>query len=323
MARYFQITTAEGMSSPKLDSQGCATLQIKAKNVTGAAVDSRPILVSLPITTPPSGAVQNGWVKIGGTAEQRFEKDQEKVFVINIAVPKKDKPKPGTYQFRLDVVSVAVTDQGDSSQVIAFTVPETKVEPNRFPIWLIPVLLVVVIGIGVGLWLALRSGGPKVPDLVGMTATAANTAVQGVGMTLDQKTVDSKPEDAGKILTQSPGKGQKATKGGKVEVTVGAQRAKTIPVESVVGENLGDAIVHLERTGLHVAPSFTGDTTKTVVSQSPAPPASVPAGSSVTLTFPVDTCTGRTCFFTGIEAKQLIIEQRAQSIAISRGVKPK
>jgi hypothetical protein len=321
MARYFQISTAEGMSAPKLDSQGCATLQIKAKNVTGAAVDSRPILVSLPITVPPSGAVQNGWVKIEGPAEQRFEKDQEKVFVVKIAVPKKDKPKPGTYQFRLDVVSVAVTDLGDSSQVIAFTVPETKQEPSHFPLWLIPVLLVVAIGIGVGLWLALRSGGPKVPDLVGMTATAADTAVQGVGMTLDPKTVDSKPEDAGKILSQSPDKGQKATKGGKVEVTVGAQSAKTVPVKSVVGQNLGQAIVTLEGIGLIVTPLFTGDTTKTVVSQSPAPPASVQVGSSVTLTFPVGSCAGKPCFFTGNIAHQMIVEQAAQARA--RGIQPK
>jgi hypothetical protein len=220
MARYFQITTPEGMSNPKLDSQGCATLQLKAKNVTGAPLDGRAILVSLPVTTPPSGAVQSGWVKIDGPPDQHFEKDQEKVFVVKIVVPKKDKPKPGNYQFRLDVVSVAVTDQGDSSQVIAFTVDEIKNGTKPFQIWVIPVILVVLIGIGVGLWLALR--GDKVPDLTGMAVADATTALQGVDMTLDAKTLPGKPEDSGKIISQDPAKGEKATKGGKVEVTVGA-----------------------------------------------------------------------------------------------------
>jgi hypothetical protein len=186
MARYCQITTPEGMSNPKLDSQGCATLQLKAKNVSGAPLDGRAILVSLPVTTPPSGAVQSGWVKIDGLPDQHFDKDQEKVFVVKIAAPAKGKPKAGNYQFRLDVVSVAVPDQGDSSQVIAFTVPESTVQKSHFPMWLIPVLVVVAIGLGVGIWLAMKK-----PDTTQGAVQTSGGQPQGTGG--NRTPVTSKP----------------------------------------------------------------------------------------------------------------------------------
>ncbi len=266
MARYFQITAAEGMSSPKLDSQGCATLQLKAKNVTGAALDGRAVLISLPVATPPAGAVQNGWVKIEGPPEQHFEKDQEKVFVVKIAIPKKGNPKPGNYQFRLDVVSVAVTDQGDSSQVIAFTVPEIKKQESHFPMWLIPVLAVLVIGIGVGLYLLLHhkgtsaSNGPTVPDLQGKTVTEATPLLADAKLSLGSnvQTADSTADNSGKIIDQTPKAGEPAKEGGTVQVTVGAQK---VTVPRLIGLSLQEAMKKLSESNL--AP---GDT-KTAASQ--------------------------------------------------------
>ena len=381
MARYFQITTPEGMSSLTLDSQGSATVQIKVKNVRGAAVDSRAILVSLPITNPPSGAVQNGWVKIDGPAEQRFDKDQEKVIVVKVAIPKKDKPKAGNYQFRLDVASAAVTDEGDSSPVIAFAVAETKQEPSKFPMWLIPVIVVVVIGIGVGVWLALRGGGgPKIPDLVGKTLIDADAELKAAGLTLDTNvpTAESKPEDSGKVVSQQPAAGEKAAKGQTVQVTLGEQmvsvpllighpyqevlatlndkhlspgQTKTatnpnfaggvvtdqspaaqqvvksgtavdlqvtpqmVTVPNVSGQLLGNAIMSLK--GLTVT-SFTGDTTKTVIGQSPAAGASVPIGTAASLSFPPPLmgCALVLCRYQGVIAQQMVLQQvmRARDI---------
>ena len=87
MARLFQVTLPEGMSSVKLDSQGRASVQCTAKNVSAAPIDGRAVLVSLPPTNPPSGAVQKGWVKIDGSADRHFDKDKEEVFTVKIAVP--------------------------------------------------------------------------------------------------------------------------------------------------------------------------------------------------------------------------------------------
>ena len=310
MAKLFQITLPDGMSSVKLDSQGRANVQYTVKNMSQRPLDARAVLISLPPTKPPSGIVEKGWVKIDGKPERHLDANKDETFTVRIAVPPKS--AAGNYTFRLDTVWVDKPDEGDEGQTVAFAV--TAPPPNGHPpLWLIPVLLVVVIGIGVGLWLALK--GPKVPDLVGMTVDEATNALDGTDMTLNPTTVPANsPADAGKILSQEPPKGKKATKGGKVGVTVGAQSATTVPVQSVVGQTLGAAIVNLKNIGLNVTPSFTGDTTMTVVSQNPAPPASVPVGSSVTLTFPVNTgpCAGRPCVFNGNIARQMILQHATQ-----------
>jgi hypothetical protein len=317
MAKNFQITTAAGISTLKLDSLGRATVQITAKNVSGAACDGRAVPISLPVTNPASGAVQNGWVKIDGPTEQHFDRDQEKVFVVKIAVPTKDKPKPGNYQFRVEVVSVATPDVGDASTGIAFTVPETVQKQSSFPLWLIPVLVLVVIALGVGAWLLMKPSGLTVPDLNGKTVEEADATLKSAGLIRDPNVqiAPGKPENGGKIISQNPGKGEKATKGENIQVTVGG-----VAVKSVIGQTLGQAIINLQAIGLAVAPSFSGDTTKMVSAQNPAPNTTVKAGSSVTLSFPMDTCAGKTCFYNGAVAHQMIIDQLA--LARSKGVKP-
>jgi hypothetical protein len=361
MAKCFQITT-NVKSDLSLDSLGRASCQITAKNVTGAACDGRAVPVSIPVTSPASGAVQNGWIKIDAP-EQHFERDQEKVFVAKIEVPK-DKAKPGKYQFAVDVVLVATPDVGDRSQTIAFTVPEKVVKPPiHIPGWVIPVVLVVVVVLGVGLWLALRSSGPTVPDLHGQTLSQADGTLKSAGLMLDQdvQTAESKVEDSGKITEQRPVSGQKATKGQAVQVTVGAQmvavpqlighsfqevlailgdkklavgQAKTaqnpnfaggvvfdqspaaqqvvksgsavdvqvtplmVTVPNVVGQRLGDAVNTLKQLSVT---SLSGDyNNQTVISQNPAPGASVPVGSPVALAFPVVfSCGGINCIYQG------------------------
>ena len=315
MPKLFEIHLPEGMSTVKLDSQGRATVQYSVKNVSAREIDGRAVLVSIPVTQPPGGPVERGWVKVDGKTDRHFGINKEETFSVNIAVPPKS--APGDYTFRLDTVWVDQTDQGDIGGAIRFSVP--KVETNGHGmLWLIPVILVVVIGMAVALWFLLKS--PTVPNLVGLDTAAAGTAIQKVGMTLDEKKVStSKPEEIGKILSQDTAKGQKATKGGKVGVTVGAETL--VSVKSVVGQTLGQAIVTLNGQGLEVTPSFSGDTTLTVASQNPAPPATVKPGSSVTLAFPTNSCgPNRICLITGFAAVQRIQAERVQ--ALSRGLKP-
>src|SRR5205085_11995123 len=115
-------------------------------------------------------------------------------------------------------------------------------------------ILLVVIGIGVGVWLALR--GPKVPDLHGQNLSDAATALQGVGLTLDNNTesVDSKPEDSGKIVSQVPAAGETASKGKAVKVTVGTQM---VAVPQLVGTPFQQVPVLLSQKGLTVGTSTT------------------------------------------------------------------
>src|SRR6266849_2311444 len=162
MAKYFQVTNPQGMSAVRLDSQGRATVQYTAKNVTGAAIDGRAVLVSVPATNAASGVVQKGWVKIDGLAERHFNRDQEEVFLVKIAAPPGS--PAGKYTFRLDVVSVAKPDEGDAGPASEFDVIATTAKASGDSKWLliiIVIILVLLIG-GLTTWLLMRkSGGTK------------------------------------------------------------------------------------------------------------------------------------------------------------------
>jgi beta-lactam-binding protein with PASTA domain len=297
MAKCFQISSA-AKTTFTLDSQGKANFQITAKNVTGAACDGRAVAVSIPVTTPPSGAAQNGWIKIDAP-EQRFERDQEKVFAVKVEVPAKDK-KPGQYQFAVDVVLVSTPDVGDRSPTFAFTVPETMQKQSHFPLWIIPVALLVVIALGVGLWLALRpkpssspttstsSSGLTVPDLHGKTLSEADDILKRVDLVLDQnnvQTVESKPEDSDKVIDQKPAALQNAPKGTPIQVTVGAQMVAVpqligVPYNQVLGM-LAEKKLLVGQTTVTANPSFTS---AIVWGQTPPAQQVVKSGTTVNLT---------------------------------------
>jgi hypothetical protein len=161
MAKWFNVTLAQGMSNVKLDSMGRASVQYTAKNVSAAPVDGRAVLVSLPHTNPPAGVVEKGWVKIDGSEQRHFDKDREEVFVAKIAVPPKS--PPGDYTFRLDVVSVAKPDEGDSAPAVAFKVSEEAITKGGGSKWLLIVLVIVIVLAvgGAAAWLLTRKSSPK------------------------------------------------------------------------------------------------------------------------------------------------------------------
>jgi len=371
MPRLFQINLPQGLSSVKLDSQGRATVQYTVKNVSARALDGRAVLISLPQTKPPGGPVEKGWVKIDGKPDRHFDVDKEETYTVKIAVP--PKTPPGNYSFRMDTVWVDQTDQGDAGGAIAFAV--TAPSPNgHFPLWIIPVVLLVLIGLGVGGYLLLKPKGIVVPDLNAKSVTDADAALKDVGLALDPnaQTIESKPENSGLIVSQKPEAGERAKKGDTVQVTIGAQmvsvpvlightladaqtilggknlligQSKTgqspnfaggvvfdqnpapqqvvkagstvdvqvtpqmVTVQGVTGQKLGPAIEALNRQGLTVVPSFSGDTSQLVATQNPAAGASVPVGTAVTLSFPIGSCATRICFITGVAAQQMVVEQ--------------
>jgi beta-lactam-binding protein with PASTA domain len=299
MARYFEISA--NTATVKLDSQGRGTVQYKVKNVSAAAIDGRAVLISLPVTNPPAGAVQNGWVKIEPPTDRAFEKDKQETFVVKIEVPLKDRSKVGTYTFRLDAVTVAIPDRGDEGPAVAFTLEKAlEKKPTPMLAWLIPLILVLLILVGVGAWFALRSTGPKVPDLTGMSLNDAITALNAAKFTLAQppETVQSKPEDADKVVSQTPAAGDKAKEGDAVHVKMGAQ---LIPVPLLIGQSYAQAQSAL--SGIHLVaavattaanPNFAGGV---VFAQTPDPGTKELSGAVVNLsvtpqTIPVPQVTG-------------------------------
>ena len=293
MARYFEISN----STPtiKLDSQGRGSVQYTVKNVSAAPTDGRGVLTSVPITSPPSGAVQNGWVKIDPPADHHFGKDEQNTFTVKVEIPQKDRSKAGTYTFRLDAVLVSVPDRGDEGPATAFTIEAAKQETksNIFA-WLIPLLVVVVIGIGVGAWLLLRQSGGTVPDLSGKSIADAVTALAPVKMTVDPKvdTTAGSAADADKIVAQTPAAGTKAVENASVHLTVGASRA-TVPM--LVGQTFESAQTILNQSHWSVGtvtnaanPNFAGGV---VFSQSVPENESVVTNTAVNLSVTPKTVT--------------------------------
>ena len=237
-SRYFEIT--QSTPTVKLDTQGRGTVQYKVKNVSAAPIDGRAVLISLPVNKPPSGVVQNNWVRIDGVADHHYEKDEQATFIVKIEVPQKDRTKAGNYTFRLDSILVSMPDVGDEGPATAFTLEPAKETPKSNVLaWLIPLILVVVAGIGVGAWLLLR-GGNNVPDLTGDTVADAATALAKVKMSVDPKvdTADSSADNADKVVSQDPAAGAKVVENGTVHLTIGGGLSK---VPALVGQSYAAA----------------------------------------------------------------------------------
>jgi hypothetical protein len=286
VARYFTLTPPQGMTI-KLDSKGCATCQITVKNVSGAVIDGRALLVSQPPSA--SGAVEQRWITLVGTAERRFAIDQEEVFSMKIAVlqPKKGEPAPaGNYNFLLRLVNVARPDDSpDQSQVLGFTVaPSAPKPPSKLPLIAAAAALVLIIAV-VTTWLLMR--GTPVPDLTGKTTTEAFTILANAKLILDQNVehVDSTPENSGKIVSQVPPAGKRAGSGSLVKVTLGAPM---VSMPTLVGHTFAEAQTIANRSGLGplnstTVPSPVLSALGIVWDQKPTPGTNVRSGTAVSL----------------------------------------
>jgi beta-lactam-binding protein with PASTA domain len=272
--KNFQIDLPAGMSTIKLDSKGCATLQYTVKNVSGLVKDGRAVLLSLPQTNPPKGAVENSWIKIDGATDRHFVPDQEEVFNVKIAVPPKS--AAGSYNFRLDVVDVARTDVGDSSRPLQFQVVETAAKPMpKWPI-LVAVMVLVLIGGGVAAWLLMRPSGIEVPDLTGKTVDEAAQALTNVKLALDQSKditeVDKGPENEGKVVDQDPKPKQKIDANKSVAITIGSHQ---VQMPLLIGHTLAEAQSLISQNGLSSPTITTAPSANyapgVVWSQTPAP----------------------------------------------------
>jgi beta-lactam-binding protein with PASTA domain len=232
MARYFEIKKND-TSKVKLDMQGRGSVQYKFKNVSPTPMDGRAVLTSLPKVSPLAGVVQNGWVKIDGPTDHHFNPNEEYPFNIKIEIPQKDRSKAGDYTFEVDAALVSIPDViTDEGPVTAFTI--VAAEPSKKPnmlVWLIPVILVLVIGVGVGAWLLLghskkkpETAGLTVPDVTTMDPKAASAALAEVKLSVDPK-IDKAPADdankVGKVIKQDPLPGTAAVANSTVHLTVG------------------------------------------------------------------------------------------------------
>ena len=147
----FSITAAS--STVRVDSSGHGEVPFTVSNVTPNMIRGRARVVA----TDPKLA---NWFKIAGDAERDFAPNGTQQYTVQLNAPAG--ANPGKYSFRLDAFSVQLPDeeyaQGPN---VGFEIATPTALPKpSFPIWIIPVLVLVILAIvGVTIY-ELHKGGP-------------------------------------------------------------------------------------------------------------------------------------------------------------------
>jgi beta-lactam-binding protein with PASTA domain len=137
---------------------------------------------------------------------------------------------------------------------------------------------------------SLGPGTVAVPNVVGQTQAAAQTAISGVGLTSTVTTANSATVAAGLVISESPAAGTGVAPSSSVALTVSLGPA-TVAVPNVVGQTQAAAQAAITAAGLTNAPAVNANSATvpagSVISESPAAGTSVAPGSAVTLTVSV------------------------------------
>ena len=121
------------------------------------------------------------------------------------------------------------------------------------------------------------------PNVVGMTQAAAETALTQAGLTATAQSGNSATVAKGEVISQSPPAAQKVPAGTSIGITV-SQGPANAAVPNVVGQTQSDATDALKSAGLgtKVVTNYHADTPKgEVYSQSPAEGTLVAPGTTV------------------------------------------
>jgi hypothetical protein len=151
MMRAFTITTAT--NTVVLDAKRAAKSSFTVTNV-----GRRPLKARAEVKA--QGAAKPAWFTVEGETEREMGIDATQRFSVALAVP--PGVAAGSYSFRFDVVSVANPDDDFAEgPVVSFEVAAAPAG-KPFP-WWIPVVALVVIGLGVGLWWRISGDGETTP----------------------------------------------------------------------------------------------------------------------------------------------------------------
>jgi eukaryotic-like serine/threonine-protein kinase len=168
--------------------------------------------------------------------------------------------------------------------------PPEDLERKKRTRRLIALLIALLVALAVIAFFLLRSlgvfggGDVKVPDLVGLTTTAAAQTLQNDNLTLGTTTFRTSTTAKGLVLSTNPKSGASVGKNSAVSLVVSnGPNIPIVPVPNVVGDSLATAIQKLGTANLNytVKTISSNQPQGTVLSQSPV------AGSRVKQTVPV------------------------------------
>ena len=303
MARsIFTITAATDNAKP--DQSGRAEVALTVTNISGRNLRGRAKVV-------PQDPADNSWFQIAGNAERDFTIGGTQQFTVHITVPKT--AKPGKHSFRLDAVSTELPDeeytQGPNIGV-AVTGGAPAPHKSTFPVWLIPVLaIVLLLVLGGGGWLIYYlispssssqtsggtggSGGTKiapvvVPNVLGQKPADAQAALTAAGLKVSPKegVVASLDIPQGTVAQTKPAAGQKVAPGTVVILYVVGVTMK-VPTYSA-NTSLVAMIDKLLAMALNVKLQFNGNgpLQKIVLATSPGQNSPILKGEYVVITAP-------------------------------------
>lgn len=282
MAKTFSITTT-ATETQKADPTGRADIKFDVTNTSGQSARGLARAKAL-------GDTKQEWLKLQGEAERDFPPGQPQTFSVTFDGPvvppaasaeakaataqATATPEVGPiYSFRLDVAATKNPDE-DFTEGPAVKVEAAVGQPKKkFPIWIIPVAAVVLIGIGVGLWFLLRDKKVEVPNVVGMQLADAKAAIETDGLKpVEGTTQITGNAPAGQVIEQAPQAGEKLDKNSEVVLTVEGEEA-LVEVPDVVKRLVNDATQRLTDAGFTVVTTGTevveGLQPNQVVSQKP------------------------------------------------------
>src|SRR5260221_7406228 len=141
-------------------------------------------------------------------------------------------------------------------------------------------------GSTVRLFVSTGAGRVKVPNVVGLSQTAATNQLQGLGFMVNQVAAPNSTQPSGQVVGQDPPQGTAAAKGSTVTIRVSGGGAN---VPGVVGQSQADATSQLENDGFQVnpvtesGPGSSGFSPGTVWKTSPSAGTSIPPNATVTI----------------------------------------
>jgi beta-lactam-binding protein with PASTA domain len=145
--------------------------------------------------------------------------------------------------------------------------------------------LTVTVGSAVSLVVSSGAASAPVPGVVGMTQTAAQSAITGAGFTAAVTTANSTTVAAGNVISQNPTAGTSAVLGSSVSILVSLGPAMG-PVPNVVGMTQAAAQSAITGAGFTASVTTANSATVTagnVISQNPTATTSAALGSSVAI----------------------------------------
>ena len=242
------------------------------------------------------------WLKVTGPTEMDFPPGGTQQITVSFDGPPPAAP-PATpaaaeqYSFRLDVASAMNPDEdfteGPEVKVQFPAAPKAEPGPKPgFPKWIfIPIAALLLIGVGLGLYFALRKTTVAVPNVVGMTLDEANSTLSSAKLTPIEKEVQiTGTVPAGQVISQEPAADTQVDKNSEVLLITEGEEPK-VEVPDVVKRLVADAKTRITEKGLSVVEKSTevtpGLEVNQVVSQTPAGGEKVKAGSTVELTVAV------------------------------------